>query len=103
MKYIIISILMFFSTPVFAHSWYPWECCSDRDCWPMGDDADAKEPEPKIVPGGYLTHDGIFVSEKHVRQSRDGRYHICRHQGNPKNGMITKETGACLFVPSSGS
>lgn len=82
-----------------AHSWYPYDCCSDRDCWPMGEDADAKEPDPKIVPGGYLTHDGIFVAEKDARPSRDGRFHVCRQGGRAGADVIFNSKGVCLFVP----
>lgn len=85
---------------VKAHSWYPWECCSSSDCWPMGTDADAREPDPTIVPGGYRTHDGIFVAERDTRPSRDGRYHVCRYGGS-KSASVIAPTGKqiCLFVP----
>lgn len=86
--------------PAIAHSWYPYDCCSDRDCWPMGEDADAREPDPKIVPGGYRTFDGIFIAERDTRPSRDGRFHICR-QGGARDGKIVTPYSAkpCLFVP----
>jgi hypothetical protein len=83
-----------------AHSWYPYACCSDRDCWPMGDDTDAREPDPRVVPGGYLTHDGIFVAERDTRPSRDGRFHICRQGGSRDGKVITPpQERPCLFVP----
>lgn len=86
--------------PVLAHSWYDYACCSDRDCWPMGQDSDAREPDPRIVPGGYLTFDGIFVAERDTRPSRDGRFHICR-QGGARDGKIVTPSSAkpCLYVP----
>lgn len=89
-----------FIAPAHAHDWYPHECCSNRDCWPMGADADAREPEPAIVPGGYRTRDGVFVAERDARPSRDGRFHICRRAGMADGEMISP-TGrpACLFVP----
>lgn len=85
---------------VKAHSWYEWECCSAQDCWPMGVDADAKEPEPKVVPGGYLLHDGIFIAERNTRPSRDGRFHVCRYGGS-KSAAVIAPTGKqiCLYVP----
>lgn len=87
------------NTPAFSHSWYPADCCSDRDCWPTGEDADAKEPEVKVVPGGYVTHDGHFVAEKDTRPSKDGRFHVCRYSGVRENGLISTSKGICLFVP----
>lgn len=83
-----------------AHSWYDLECCSDRDCWPMGTDSDAREPDPTIVPGGYRTHDGIFVAQRDTRPSRDGRFHVCRSQGELDGGVIAPSgRPVCLFVP----
>lgn len=83
-----------------AHGWYPYDCCSDRDCWPMGEDADAREPDPQIVPGGYRTHDGIFVAQRDTRPSRDGRFHhVCRYGGARESGVISTAKGVCLFVP----
>lgn len=88
------------AAPAFAHSWYPWECCSSQDCWPMGEDSDAKEPEPKVVPGGYMLHDGEFIAERDTRPSRDGRFHVCRYSGKLTNDVI-RPSGKqiCLFVP----
>jgi hypothetical protein len=83
-----------------AHGWYPYDCCSDRDCWPMGEDADAREPDPQMVPGGYRTADGVFVAEAQTRASRDGRFHICRSGGLAKGSLIAPaQKPACLFVP----
>lgn len=82
-----------------AHGWYPYDCCSDRDCWPMGQDADAREPDPTVVPGGYRTHDGHFVAERDTRPSRDGRFHVCRYGGAREAGIIATTKGICLFVP----
>lgn len=100
----LFAILFVFSTGARAHSWYPYDCCSDRDCWPMGVDGDAREPDPSIVPGGYRTHDGVFVAERDTRSSRDGRFHICR-AGGTLSGMPIAPSGKpfCLFVPSRGS
>ena len=81
-----------------AHSWYPHDCCSDRDCWPMGEDADAREPEPTVVPGGYRLRDGSFIAERDTRPSRDGRFHVCRYGGMPDAGVIRTSTGICQCV-----
>ncbi len=44
--------------PAKAHSFYPWECYHDRDCWPMGTDADAKGPIPRLVGDVWILFDG---------------------------------------------
>lgn len=84
----------------YAHGWYPYDCCSDRDCWPMGEDADAREPDPQIVPGGYRLRDGTFVAQRDTRPSRDGRFHICRQGGRASGEVIAPiDKPVCLFVP----
>lgn len=99
MRALILTALLM-TSPALGHSWYPYDCCSDRDCWPMGEDADAREPDPKIVPGGYMTHDGHFVAQKDTRPSRDGRFHVCRSGGTLTGTVIAPpEKPLCLFVP----
>ena len=66
-----------------AHSWYPYECCSDHDCEPVQDAVE--------VPGGYRIH-GIFVPLSKVRPSKDGNYHWC-HRG---------DYVFCFFAPLAG-
>lgn len=58
--------------PATAHSWYPPECCSDKDCFPIAYD----ELEP--VPGGYLyTPRNLFFPASKVRDSKDKYLHVC--------------------------
>lgn len=92
--------LMFAARPVRAHSFYPHECCHDRDCWPMGDAADAREPEPVASPQGWRLHDGEVVPYAAARPSPDGRFHVCR-QGGAAQGPVIRPAARppCLFVP----
>lgn len=75
------------STIASAHSWYPWECCSDRDCEELKDD------QVKITPQGYVLPDGVVVEASKARQSPDGHYHWCRQ---PDGKLI------CFFAPPNG-
>ena len=87
-----------------AHSHYPWECCSSTDCWPMGPDSDAKEPDPTMEPGGYVTFDGIFVPHDETRPSPDGRFHICRRGGAATGGIIQPDQRPiCMWAPRPSS
>lgn len=72
---------------MLAHSWYPPECCSDSDCYPL--------PEGSVhkTEGGYLLDSGEFIPESKAREGRDGRYHICRY---PFPTVI------CFFKPFTG-
>ena len=83
-----------------AHSFYPAECCSDRDCWPMGDASDAREPEPKATSKGWQLSDGSTVAYAAARPSPDGRFHVCRQSG-VLNGSVIRPEGrpVCLFAP----
>ena len=92
-------ILGLASTPAFGHSFYELECCSERDCWPAGKDADAKEPEPRVTPRGYVLHDGTVVAFRDARPSPDGRYHVCRRLGELTGDLIRVGPRACLYVP----
>jgi hypothetical protein len=67
-----------------AHSWYPSDCCSDRDCHPVSADAVHQ------MQDGYEA-EGIFYPESLVKPSRDARYHAC---SIPETGKAL-----CFFVP----
>jgi hypothetical protein len=84
-----ICAILGWSTPGQAHSWYPHECCSDRDC-------SAVEPTTikETAEGFHVLPRGDFVERGKERQSPDGAYHVCRY---PSGKLI------CLFVPSRGS
>jgi hypothetical protein len=104
---VVVALLLsalFWPAPARAHSWYPQDCCSDRDCWPMGTDADAREPDPTPEKGGWVTHDGKFVPESETRPSKDGRFHICRSDGTLTGEVIWPSRAPfCLFVPRPSS
>jgi hypothetical protein len=78
-----LSLVTALSLNHMAHSWYPQECCSDRDCAPVED--------VEVVEGGYRTQ-GLFVPSGRARPSLDARYHLCRYH----NYVI------CFFVPLNG-
>ena len=90
--------------PARAHSFYPRECCSDRDCWPMGLDADAREPDPVATAAGWRLVDGTIIPFAAARPSPDGRFHVCR-QGGSAEGRVIAPAGRpiCLWAPSPGS
>jgi len=93
----IIAVAIFARlTPANAHGWYPKECCDDRDCAPV-------ESVAQFLPvGGGLPQ--VIVTSKHgtaivpqgfpVRQSKDGRMHVCIRQ-NEFGGWDVM----CLFMP----
>ena len=99
-----LVLVMALCTSAQAHEWYPLSCCSDRDCWPMGAAADAREPDPTFTPAGWRLHDGIVVPFAATRASPDGRFHVCRMGGAPRGSVVSPSGQApCLFAPPQGS
>lgn len=91
-------------TSARAHSFYPWECCHDQDCWPMGIDADAREPEPVETAAGWRLHDGVVITLSETRPSPDGRFHVCRGGGRLEGPVITPSgRKPCLWAPAPSS
>lgn len=67
--------------PASAHSFYHYECCHDRDCWPL-EPADISE-----TPEGWLlveTGEVIPYDWPKVKDSPDGRYHLLHHDRRPE-------------------
>jgi hypothetical protein len=88
---LIIAALLggFLLGPVHAHDWYPFECCSDRDCAPL----DTAEVDEK--PEGFtIKSTGEFIDRSKARFAPDGQFHICRY---PASKLII-----CFFQPNRG-
>jgi hypothetical protein len=92
----ILGIGLLSAGPTWAHSWYPKDCCHDRDCAPV-------ESMVQFVPTGGSAPQ-LLVTSKHgrvliprdfpVRESRDSRMHVCmRHNEFGKLEVM------CLFMP----
>lgn len=73
-----------------AHDWFPAECCSNQDCFPV------KDTDLQLQPDGsyIVVHSGKRAVD--VRESLDGRYYLCTGNatldGEPK----------CVFEPDRG-
>ncbi|MGL5447874.1 MAG: hypothetical protein ACRDBL_11250 [Rhabdaerophilum sp.] len=89
-------LLLVVAGQALAHSWYPLECCSERDCYAV------PASRVQVVPGGWII-DGFPVRHNEARPSPDGRFHICRREDG-KGDLIRKEKGpACAWAPMEGS
>jgi hypothetical protein len=49
--------LLFISSSVLAHEWYDYDCCDNRDCYPLDDTAELKE-----LSGGQMAGE-VEISE----------------------------------------
>ncbi|MDP3408207.1 hypothetical protein [Bosea sp. (in: a-proteobacteria)] len=101
---VMAAALVIWLSPARAHEFYPWECCSDRDCWPTGTGRDAREPDPVAGPGGWRLSDGTIVPYAAARPSPDGRFHVCRSGGSLSGALIVPGgRPPCIWVPPSGT
>lgn len=100
MRFLLSFFFLFsFTSSVLAHSWYPWECCSDNDCAPIKEIVVLENGDLKItitlklkgekgeVIGSYDTS-AVFPKDFEQRTSKDGETHACIIAGKPK----------CLFI-----
>ena len=68
-----LLILCLLASPALAHSWYPPECCSGRDCMSV------RAEDMQEVDGGcwkYLPTGAKFCGAQ-VRPSQDKNWHVC--------------------------
>ena len=85
------------TSAALAHSWYPIECCSERDCFPVA------ISDVSIVPAGWKLADGTLVQHHEARPSPDGKFHICRSQDG-KGALIRMHSKpACFLAQVMGS
>jgi hypothetical protein len=88
----LVAAFVFLAPVVWAHKWYDYVCCSDRDCYPLPDDALLEEQSN----GDYLVKwisplSGRIiegrVTRQNVRDTQDptGKIHGCeRSDGLPR-------------------
>lgn len=89
---VVLIAAVLWSPAASAHSWYPSECCSNRDCMPadgievdVRGDLQVRVGTTRIwIPRGFAT-----------RASPDNRMHICYHIDD-----FTFAMPLCLFVPA---
>jgi hypothetical protein len=83
------AVFLCLPASVGAHSWYPSDCCSDRDCAPH-DSADIEEK-----PEGFtIKSTGEFVERSKAKVAPDDQFHVCRYQ--------TSQIIICFFQPNRG-
>lgn len=67
---------------ILAHSWYPAECCSDKDCFPVECN--------KITETQYgLRYQDKEIRKEQVKPSQDELCHVCINNSNLR----------CMFIP----
>lgn len=74
-----------------SHSWYPMQCCHDKDCHPI----DSCE-EIEDLPDGKVRWRGMIFDKDRVHPSQDAKCHVCifEHSWSPKD----PPTPMCIFT-----
>ena len=93
--WVLAAAVMLLNGAATAHSWYPKECCHDKECRP--------------VPCAELSYHGkdvvwrnhIYFSGPMIRESNDGNCHVCVADG--LNASIIPHVPLCVFVPQATS
>jgi hypothetical protein len=86
---VLMVLALLIATRARAHSWYPSDCCSDRDCSPAGDGVVQEKADGLHVRGfGVLPY-----TDPRIRISRDLDEHVCTAPGR----LI------CVFVRPKGN
>ncbi len=80
-----------------AHSFYPYECCSDRDCYPVAVE------NVRTLPGGWALEDGTFIGFREARVSPDNKYHVCRYEDGKGKMISVPGKPACFWAPVGAS
>lgn len=89
---IIIVVLLFSAREAYSHSWYPRDCCSDRDCDVIPFDGITEEKlgwRVRFV-SKRLGEVDAFVPYKHEKvkpNEHDGQFHGCFRPGGFPGGF----------------
>lgn len=67
----VVLILVIFAGVAWAHSWYPKECCSDRDS------AELAAERVKVTPNGYVIDGRELIPFSKAQASPDEKFHAC--------------------------
>lgn len=78
-----------------AHSWYPHECCHDRDCAVVEATEFLKSGELRVTTVHGV---GLVRDDTSIRASRDNSMHACLRQIGPDEEHLGWQL-ICLFVP----
>lgn len=92
-----LAMLVACSSTALAHSFYPYECCSERDCFPV------PVQDVRVVPGGWTLSDGTKIRQDEARPSPDGQFHICRSQEGKGALIRMYSKPACFWAPVVGA
>jgi hypothetical protein len=94
----LVAAFLMASFPALGHSFYPYECCSDVDCYPI-----AVEDVKATPKGWFITKERITIPYESARPSPDGRFHICRNELGKGTLITPSGQPPCFWAPEGAS
>lgn len=85
---VLFCLFLSFATPVQAHDWYDYDCCSEKDCHPIPCDQLAEKNHS-------VWYRGFEFFGTAVRPSKDTDCHVCITNEN-KPGE--NEVPHCVYI-----
>ena len=83
---LLIVTALFCASPVLPHSWYPWACCGDIDCFPVTCDQLVE-----TFSGWLYVPTGNLFKREQVQLSQDRNCHVCLALGRDRRSI-------CAFI-----
>jgi len=91
--------LLVSASGAFAHSFYPYECCSEVDCFPVP----VPRTEIERTPDGwFLKKERITIPFEAARPSPDGQFHLCRDELGKGKLITPYGRPPCFWAPEPG-
>jgi hypothetical protein len=89
-KIALLATALVWIAPAEAHSWYPRECCNDKDCHEADKVTKMPDGNVEVQVGSDIL---LVPSTMKRRRSQDQNFHVCYSK---VNGAITV---SCFFEP----
>lgn len=95
--FLVLLMSLFGITASMSHSWYPYECCSEKDCEPMAAlSMQRDEDDNWVLPTGEK------IPFEEARPSPDHQFHWCRYTPDSKNVIEPTGKPKCFWAPEAG-
>ncbi len=97
------------AAPAAAHDWYPYSCCSNRDCFEVDEGAlvyDEHADEWIYVATGQRFAADLVRTTPHTDPKTGAdiwrTWHVCTLTGKPDEPVRADGSGYCVWIPEAG-
>lgn len=95
---VVLAMLVAVCGHASGHSWYPYSCCSELDCFPV---SVARDEIERRDGGWYLKKERITIPFDAARASPDRHFHICRNEMGRGTLITPSGQPPCFWVPEA--